>query len=218
MANPKEYGYYIKGSNLAIIEKDTALDNDVNSRDYGPDFHRTRFISPTESVTNGIELEYIYSPKYRINDVDDKITATAYNETSGQGTLEITIPSTSINVDEFILIRGSDKLNGLHQVKATISPDTTLTLKTKYNGGSVTESFDVYLDVDVLSDESDELPVSEYLSKAVVYFVKAKIAEDLGDFNLKQVLMKEFYRIVEKNDNAKINTIRKIAPHGASIR
>ena len=42
MANPKEYGYYIKGSNLAIIEKDTALDNDVNSRDYGPDFHRTR--------------------------------------------------------------------------------------------------------------------------------------------------------------------------------
>ena len=63
-----------------------------------------------------------------------------------------------------------------------------------------------------------ELPVSEYLSKAVVYFVKAKIAEDLGDFNLKQVLMKEFYRIVEKNDNAKINTIRKIAPHGASIR
>ena len=33
MASPKEYGYFIKGQKLAIIEKDTALDNDVNSKD-----------------------------------------------------------------------------------------------------------------------------------------------------------------------------------------
>ena len=75
-----------------------------------------------------------------------------------------------------------------------------------------------YQDIDVLSDESDELPISEYLSKAVVYYLKAKMAEDRGDFNLKQAMMREFYRIVEKNDNAKIHTIRRVAPHSAAIR
>ena len=66
MASAKEYGYFIKGQKLALIEKDTALDNDVNSRDYGPDVTNVRFKSPQSSVTDGIELEYIYSPKYRV--------------------------------------------------------------------------------------------------------------------------------------------------------
>jgi len=30
--------------------------------------------------------------------------------------------------------------------------------------------------------------------------------------------MKEFYRIVEKSDNAKIHTIRRVAPSSAAIR
>ena len=67
MASPKEYGYYIKGQKIALIENDTALDNDDNSRDYGQDFNRTRYISTTESVSSGLELEYIYSSKYRIH-------------------------------------------------------------------------------------------------------------------------------------------------------
>jgi len=217
MASAKEYGYFIKGQKLALIEKDTALDNDVNSRDYGPDVTNVRFKSPQSSVTDGIELEYIYSPKYRINDLDTKITATAYNETDGAGTLELTIPSTTVIADQWILIRRSEKWDGLHQIK-TGGTVSTLQLKTKYNGDSVTESFTVYTDIDVLNDEADELPISEYLSKAVVYYLKAKMAEDRGDFNLKQAMMREFYRIVEKNDNAKIHTIRRVAPHSAAIR
>ena len=66
MASAKEYGYFIKGQKLALIEKDTDLDNDVNSRDYGPDVTNVRFKSPQSSVTDGIELEYTYSPKYRL--------------------------------------------------------------------------------------------------------------------------------------------------------
>ena len=217
MAEPREYGYFIKGNKIALIEKDTAVDNDVNSKDYGPDAHSTRFISPKLSVTDGIELEYIYSPKYRINDLDTNITATAYNETADAGTLELTIPSTTVVADQWILIRRSEKWDGLHQIK-TGGTVSTLQLKTKYNGGSVTESFTVYTDINVLNDESDELPLSEYLSKAVVYYLKAKMAEDQGNFQLKDVMMKEFYRIVEKSDNAKIHTIRKVIPHGMAIR
>jgi hypothetical protein len=216
MASAKEYGYFIKGQKLALIEKDTALDNDVNSRDYGPDVTNVRFKSPQSSVTNGIELEYIYSPKYHINDVSDTQAITGYEEDSN-GFLKVTGSgmSTDTAVD-YIVIRGSDKLNGLHKV--TTRHSSYWILATKYNGDAVTESMTAYQDIDVLNDESDELPLSEYLSKAVVYYLKAKMAEDRGDFNLKQVMMREFYRIVEKNDNAKIHTIRRVAPHSAAIR
>ena len=216
MASAKEYGYFIKGQKLALIEKDTALDNDVNSRDYGTDVTNVRFKSPQSSVTNGIELEYIYSPKYHINDVSDIQDITGYEEDSN-GFLKVTGSGVSTDTAvDYIVIRGSDKLNGLHKV--TTRNAAYWILATKYNGDAVTESMTAYQDIDVLSDESDELPISEYLSKAVVYYLKAKMAEDRGDFNLKQAMMREFYRIVEKNDNAKIHTIRRVAPHSAAIR
>ena len=216
MAEAKEYGYFIKGQKLALIEKDTALDNDVNSRDYGPDVTNVRFKSPQSSVTDGLELEYIYSPKYHINDVSDTIDATQYTEAGGL--LRIALGTSSFDIDQWILIRGSDRFDGLHQVQVATSNALSLTLKTKYNGDTVIQDFKVYQDIDVLNDEADELPISEYLSKAVVYYLKAKMAEDRGDFNLKQVMMREFYRIVEKSDNAKIHTIRRVAPHSAAIR
>ena len=216
MASPKEYGYFIKGSKIAIIEKDTALDNDVNSRDYGPGVNSVKFVSPRSSVTDGIELEYLYSPKYHINDVSDTQAITGYQEDS-TGFLKVTGSgmSTDTAVD-YIVIRGSDKLNGLHKV--TTRNASYWILATKYNGDAVTESMTAYQDIDVLNDESDELPLSEYLSKAVVYYLKAKMAEDQGNFQLRDVMFKEFYRIVEKSDNSKIHTIRKVAPHSASIR
>ena len=216
MASAKEYGYFIKGSKLALIEKDTALDNDVNSRDYGPDTTNVRFKSPQSSVTDGIELEYIYSPKYRISDINDTVAASAYTEIAGR--LILTVATSSFALDSWVLIRGSEKWNGLHQVHVATSSSTSLIFKTKYNGDSVTESFTLYTDVDVLNDETDELPLSEYLSKAVVYYLKAKTAEDQGNFQLRDVMFKEFYRIVEKSDNAKIHTIRRVAPSSAAIR
>ena len=218
MASAKEYGYFIKGSKLALIEKDTALDNDVNSRDYGPDVANVRFKSPQSSVTDGIELEYIYSPKYHINSTAtaDKETATSYETASGFLRFNGTSFSTESNVD-YILVRGSNKWDGLHKVTGLNTAHYTLA--TKFNGSTtVTDTPTIYTDVDVLNDEADELPISEYLSKAGVYYLKAKTAEDQGNFQLRDVMFKEFYRIVEKSDNAKIHTIRKVAPHSAAIR
>jgi hypothetical protein len=309
MAEPREYGYFIKGNKIALIEKDTAVDNDVNSKDYGPDAHSTRFISPKLSVTNGIELEYIYSPKYHINETNDVSTSIG-NYMSDSGNLVITsrtatlsafangtdgdnsdVTVTSVGhgfsngdsviitgtsnyngtytIDEvttdtfdiedtfasgettgssttlatlnvnygnlggynisdgsYIVLRGADQFNGLHK---TITKDAHNTgtnnkikLETKYSGSTELSSLSnvasLYYNIDTLNDESDELPLSEYLSKAVVYYLKAKMAEDQGNFQLKDVMMKEFYRIVEKSDNAKIHTIRKVIPHGMAIR
>ena len=218
MASAKEYGYFIKGSKLALIEKDTALDNDVNSRDYGPDVTNVRFKSPQSSVTDGIELEYVYSPKYRINSTAtaDKETATSYETSSGYLRFNGTSFSTESTVD-YIVVRGSDRWDGLHKVTGLNTAHYTLS--TKFNGSTtVTDTPTIYTDIDVLNDEADELPISEYLSKAVVYYLKGKLAEDRGDFQLKDLMMREFYRIVEKSDNAKIHTIRRVAPSSAAIR
>ena len=219
MASPKEYGYFIKGSKIAIIEKDTALDNDVNSRDYGPGVNSVKFVSPRSSVTDGIELEYLYSPKYRITEVGDVEPGGTYLATT-DGTGKLVLGGSGFSTDasiDYVVVRGSEKWDGLHKVTAKTT--SLYTTDTPYNGsGLTTESYTIYTAIDVLNDESDELPISEYLSKAVVYYLKAKMAEDQGNFQLRDVMFKEFYRIVEKSDNSKIHTIRKVAPHSASIR
>ena len=53
----KKYAYYIKGNKVAIIQKNVT---DASVEDYGS------YKSPTEAVTDGIELEYTYAPWYRI--------------------------------------------------------------------------------------------------------------------------------------------------------
>ena len=227
MASAKEYGYFIKGSKLALIEKDTALDNDVNSRDYGPDTTNVRFKSPQSTVADGIELEYIYSPKYLIESTDVSTTTVSGWDQDNDGNFRLRAAggtdwtsSPNLSSVEWIVLRNAGRWNGLHKVSLVQS--TRIVTTTKVSASTSNTDFEqtvtLYYDVNPLNDESDTLPISEYLSKAVVYYLKAKIAEDIGNFQLRDVMFKEFYRIVEKSDNAKIHTIRKVAPHSASIR
>ena len=58
MASAKEYAYYIEGNKVAIIERDTAFDNNVDSKEYGPGVVRSNFKSPQSSVTDGLEIKY----------------------------------------------------------------------------------------------------------------------------------------------------------------
>tara|TARA_R100000808_G_C2154717_1_gene165959 strand:+ start:6914 stop:7291 length:378 start_codon:yes stop_codon:yes gene_type:complete len=50
-----------------------------------------------------------------------------------------------------------------------------------------------------LQDELTELDLNRYQSNAVVYFVKAKIAEDEGDMDKREFFMREFKRQIEKS-------------------
>ena len=144
MASAKEYGYFIKGQKLALIEKDTALDNDVNSRDYGPDVTNVRFKSPQSSVTKGIELEYVRTPNYTLTSTGTE--GSDFHRFIGWGSdgtnlLLFTFSGASsvVNLsslfaaDDYIVISGSSRWNGLHQVKSTGGTTGILTLKTKCN-------------------------------------------------------------------------------------
>ena len=218
MASSKHYAYYIRGSQLAIIEHDSSSGDGLNYsgtdiNDIGPS-GSTVWKSPTEAITDGIEIEYAYSPRYRINDIEDKSTAiTGYDESSGL--LKFTGSGLSTDAAiKYIVISGSEKWNGLHKIN-TLNVNYWI-VETKYNGAVVTESVTAYTDINPLEDETDTIDLPEYLAKGLVYYVKAKVAEDQGDIEQKEYNMREFRRILEKHESSKVWGARQLAvgPHG----
>ena len=71
MATSKEYAYYIKGNKVAIVQKDWTSSggqtlsqpglNDLGSQG------ALLWKSPKESITDGLEMQYVYSPQYTIS-------------------------------------------------------------------------------------------------------------------------------------------------------
>jgi len=67
------------------------------------------------------------------------------------------------------------------------------------------EQISVYEGVEVLSGESAEtfeLDISRYQANAVVYYLKAKMAEDRGDMDQREFFLREFKRQLEKGVSA----------------
>ena len=76
----------------------------------------------------------------------------------------------------------------------------------------------VYEGVEVLQDESFELDLPSYLQKALVYYVKAKVAEDMLDITAKEIYKKEFLKQVEKHNNKRVSGLRIVSSGPNAIR
>jgi len=61
-------------------------------------------------------------------------------------------------------------------------------------------------------------PVSEHLSKAIVYYVKAKLAKDAGQIDLKEYNIKEFYRLAHKSKTSREYGPTMVIPGSHTIR
>ena len=199
----KNYAYYLRGSQIALIQEDYTNDS--------------RWKSPVEAITDGLEIEYAYSPRYRIESIAaaDKETGSSYETADGYLRFNGTSFSTESTVD-YIVISGSERWNGLHKVTGLNAAHYTTA--TKYSGDNVTDTPTIYTDVDVLNDESDTIDLPEYLAKALVYYVQGKLAEDQMDIERKEYFMREFRRILEKHESSKIWGARMITSGHASIR
>lgn len=183
----KFYGYYQKGNKLAIVQKDT---RNISSDHYG------KFKSPTESVTDGLEIEYSYAPVYSINDLDDTVTCEEYlDDGTGQLTLRDTGAGLPTNKTH-IVIEGSGKFDGLHEVHSGTTE--LMVLKTKYNGNTVSGTFTVYTDILAMIDESYIVDVTEFQAQAIVYFMKAKMSEEVRDVEGREYFMRLFKKQIEK--------------------
>jgi len=73
-------------------------------------------------------------------------------------------------------------------------------------------------DVNVMEDESFELDIPLYLSKAIVMFLKAKALEDRADVEGKEYFMREFHKIIDKHNSSLVTTIRQIQAPKVGVR
>ena len=189
----KKYAYYIKGNKVAIIQKNVT---DASVEDYGS------YKSPTEAVTDGIELEYTYAPWYRINDESVYIPCESYDE-DDTGLLKINDAQSALPTSgTHVVIKGSERFNGLHEI-SSFGSGAYLILKTKYAGGLVTKSFDVYTDVSAMLDEDFELDITRYQAQAITYYLKAKLSEEAMDMEAREYWMRLFNKQLEKGANSR---------------
>ena len=214
MASNKNYAYYIRANQIALVEQD--LDND------------NEWKSPASSVSDGLEVEYAYSPRYTIKETDKVDTQIdTYVSTGGllklidQGDNNYSASPESLSDGSYIVLKKAGKWNGLHKVKEAGAGYITLYTKCS-DSSTVQQSFeetiDLYYNVDVLNDESDTIDLPEYLTKALVYYVKARMAEDRMDIEAKEYFLKEFRAITEKYESSKAWGGRRVIPGAHSIR
>ena len=230
MATRKEYAYQIKGNKVSLVEKDhTGIDNGLNYTYTSGDgisvpSGSSAYKSPLTTVADGLEIEYVYSPEYHINDTLDVNNNLNVYKTDNSGFLMIAHStgdlSSIISANQYIVLKKAGKYNGLHKVKLVSTG--YLTLYTKASVGTTNILFEktpeLYYNVDALTDEADTINVPHYLSQALVNYVKARIAEDAMNIEAKEYFMKEFRIMVEKYENAKVSGPRMMMPGVGAIR
>ena len=223
MADKRQYAYYIKGNKIALIQiEDTVSTSagDFNS-EYG------MYKSPFETIADGLEIQYAYSPDYFIKETDDtNTTLDTYKSTGGYLILEDTgsdnfsASPESLADGSFIVLRNAGRWNGLHKVSAAGAG--YINTYTKYSGTGAAIAFEetvtLYYGLDALNDEADNIDLPEYLAKALVYYVKAKMAEDQGDMERMQYNEVQFRALMNRYENSRIWGSRRVAPGIGAIR
>ena len=204
MATKRKFAYYIKGNQIALIQREDALVGSNNS-EYG------MYKSPTESIADGLEIQYTYVPEYFIKETDDTNTAhDTYKSTGGYLILEDTgndnfsASPESLSVGSYIVLRNAGRWNGLHKVSAAGAG--YINTYTKYSGTGAAIAFEetvtLYYGVDAFVDESFEIDLTRYQANAVVYYLKAKMAEESLDMEAREFFLREFKRQLEKGVSA----------------
>ena len=108
---------------------------------------------------------------------------------------------------------GEDDLDEFQSGDSHFATDTAL-----YGQKVIWDPCYLILGVNSLNDEADEIDLPEYLCKALVYYVKAKIAEDMMDMEARVFNMREFQRILEKHESSKVWGARQLGAGPHAIR
>ena len=174
-----------------------------------------KYTSPVEDVEDGLEIEYTYIPSYRIqttNDVAQSINQ--YMSTDGKLTIaDNTSPyinyatTYGLAANKYIVLEKAGRFNGLHKIESignNTGTNNKIILTTKYTGSESSwtnfeeSPINLYYAIDVMEDESFDLELSHQQCLAIVYYIKAKMMEDMGEVERREYFLREFKRTVEK--------------------
>ncbi len=67
-------------------------------------------------------------------------------------------------------------------------------------------------------EEDDYIQIDDYLANALVYYIKARMAEDSGEIELKEYLMKEFRAMIGRHYSGQSYGLRQNFPGPSAIR
>ena len=213
MASSKSYAYYLRGSQIELVQEDLTSDG--------------KWKSPVEAITDGLEIEYAYSPRYFIESTDVSTTTASGWDQDNDGNFRLRAAggtdwtsSPNLSSVSYIVLKNAGRFNGLHKVSSVAA--TRIVTTTKVSASTSNTDFEetvtLYYDVNVLNDEADTIDLPEYLCKALVYYVKAKIAEDKMDMEAKAYFLRECRAIVERHESSKSWGSRRVIPGAHSIR
>jgi hypothetical protein len=218
MATKKRYGYYFKGNKIGLVQQETnTTSTDLRSEDYG------KYKSPIDAVADGLEIVYSYSPIYRIERTDVTHTDLVKYRSNENGKLQLKGPDvrnydTTMDAGNYIVLSNAGRFNGLHKISSFANSGGTgdiIVLDTSHSGANSTwtdfeETVTMYYDISAMEDESFELDLPRHQANAVVYYLKAKLAEDMGELQMKEYYMREFKRALEKFNSSQKPGVHQI--------
>ena len=204
MATKRKFAYYIKGNKIALIQREDALAGSSND-EYG------MYKSPTESIADGLEIQYSYVPDYLIESTDVSTTTVSGWDQDNDGNFRLRASgstnwtsSPNLSSVTYIVLKNAGRWNGLHKVSSVTNNRIVTTTKVSASTSETLfeESVTLYYDVTPFTDESFDINLTRYQSNAIVYYVKTKLAEDMMDMEAREYFMREFKRQLEKSTSA----------------
>lgn len=138
--------------------------------------------------------------------------------TAGKKYIYLTQAATADDTDSLYEITFSDtagRINFVNKITINTSNEYVETATTITDASSdgvnlypaVYEQITIYEGVDVMDDEDFELDLNHVQAKAVVHHVKAQIAEDKGDMDLRGYHMRLFKQEIDQFSNKRIRGI-----------
>ena len=213
MAANKFYSYYLRGGQIALIEQD------INNNGI--------WKSPVATVADGLEIEYAYSPRYFIESTDVSTTTASGWDQDNDGNFRLRAAggtdwtsSPNLSSVSYIVLKNAGRFNGLHKVSSVAA--TRIVTTTKVSASTSNTDFEetvtLYYDVNALNDENDTIDLPEYLSKALVYYVKSQLAEDAGDIDKFRYNRLQFRALMQRYESSRTWGSRRVFPGIGAIR
>ena len=173
-------------------------------------------VAPTDTIT-GVDVEFddIFSASPSSNEYIWLAGSAAVNGDNNGLYSGWSFSSTTLSLSSATLYYTAS--NTEYTADATLTGDTTVTIY-MYEAFRENGSAKFYSGVDVMDDEAFDLDLNRYQANAVVNYVKAKYAEDMGDLERKEYFMREFRMMVEKHDRGKAWGSRRMLSSGVFNR
>ena len=187
MASKRSYAYYLRGNQIALVEEGlgagvcslSGYSNQTTCEAAGGTWTENatgtddgEYRSPTASITDGLEIEYAYSPRYMLETetinankffingwtvINGYLTLLRQDYSSGGGGAHINFTGSPISLSDgdYILVKGSERWNGLHKVQINASyPGTESALTTYTKAASI---FPYYENQDIDTNVDEEI-------------------------------------------------------------